>query len=1247
MDLVDFANNFDFDEAYRTTTTRVERDLDDDPALEKLLFNVNAPEILAAADGLRPRITDSDALPLVDGKLHMAPDSAGYAVTRTGDGTEVTLYGTTAEGHSCAVRVNGFYPYLYVRLGTADARKLVRELDATLLEMIATQGEDRSWAPEYRSIVESLVGRVFAINHQHAVLAAAPAHKRRVRPVVGWEIVDGTLLRGSGDDRGYRGLEARRFLKIYFLLPGLVPKAKQLLHGAHNEFGPMQQAAKLARGRSSMEDRLSAEAEQAAAANQDASTSSTKKPIGKEYGRLRYLDAEFAKKWVPHGDTGEGDGMESSDDEAGDADADFGTEDTAVLGTADVVETDDLDEENAVMLPPLALDEKRAIRAEQVATSLYEHELQEEAALYGDEGGDLDLDAPFALQRRRRGVTDAGELGRDANSDEGKKRLAKLANDLLHKMARDELSTTRGAHVTDSYLNAADPRHTFTVCEADIDFILRLAIDAGFSYNQFIEIDLGTELRRSNCHRVRQLGCNVDARNDEWSPPDTPPGLPPLVPRAHRVHTTDKSRTTRCDIEIYCDFHHIALSKNADLQRTVPHRVTLSLDCEMETHGVFPTPENNAVLQVGCVIPLPDGKRREVGFTVGRLARGAGEFVDVLPETGTKRPRTEDEQLEDDADVLRALTNREFRRTLDPDVESEHILCFDSESAMLTGLAVFVRRLAPNIIITFNGDNFDMPYLIARSKMLGIGKVFIDAWGASIVNPRVKAVDRSFATTAIGKHEYKEVTAAGRLFYDIFQYWKRNPMLKERSYSLNALSQKYLGMEKENVAYSQIDTLQQTPEGRRKLLRYCVRDALLPVLLDRKQVIGYDLLEKSRGTGVPIEMLLKRGMQVQCKTYLYRKSRIGILVPELARGMPSITDAGKRRPAFWYTRTDEERRAEMHGPKYDGATVIEPERGLHDEPIVTLDFRALYPSIMTSGNYCPSTLIAPNFNYAGDAYFKHLVDTGVRTWNDLFMSVGTVTYDPRSTSTEYVEKIDNSSLRFIRHDVLRGFVPDIERELLLWRDSVKIELKAAKAALSKLTDRLAELEKAPSSATTVEYMALPAQIAAALILVCVLDRRQHSIKLIANSLYGVFGAKTSFCFCLDLADSVTRRGRAAILLARWLALHVINDITPEHPVARKIAEFPGLTNQLVTLDPGAKVVDELCKEMAAARKTKPRVAKPAEGAPRPTKKTGGLDGEFDAIIRQQKQAAQPGAAKTERAAGDIEDPRARINVVYG
>ncbi len=48
---------------------------------------------------------------------------------------------------------------------------------------------------------------------------------------------------------------------------------------------------------------------------------------------------------------------------------------------------------------------------------------------------------------------------------------------------------------------------------------------------------------------------------------------------------------------------------------------------------------------------------------------------------------------------------------------------------------------------------------------------------------------------------------------------------------------------------------------------------------------------------------------------------------------------------------------EVSDDKFEGATVIEPKKGFYSEPIATLDFASLYPSIMMAHNLCYSTLV--------------------------------------------------------------------------------------------------------------------------------------------------------------------------------------------------------------------------------------------------------------------------------------------------
>ena len=109
----------------------------------------------------------------------------------------------------------------------------------------------------------------------------------------------------------------------------------------------------------------------------------------------------------------------------------------------------------------------------------------------------------------------------------------------------------------------------------------------------------------------------------------------------------------------------------------------------------------------------------------------------------------------------------------------------------------------------------------------------------------------------------------------------------------------------------------------------------------------FNLTEMSRVTGVPITYLFTRGQQIKVSSQLYRKAKEYDLVIPV------------------------DKKEAMEG-KYEGAVVIEPTRGFYTDPVATLDFASLYPSIMMAHNLCYSTLIPAHQvkNHEANNYIK-------------------------------------------------------------------------------------------------------------------------------------------------------------------------------------------------------------------------------------------------------------------------------------
>jgi DNA polymerase delta subunit 1 len=263
-------------------------------------------------------------------------------------------------------------------------------------------------------------------------------------------------------------------------------------------------------------------------------------------------------------------------------------------------------------------------------------------------------------------------------------------------------------------------------------------------------------------------------------------------------------------------------------------------------------------------------------------------------------------------------------------IVNTQIFEFDREEQMLKKWSDFVQEVDPDLIIGYNICNFDFPYLLDRAKHLKVHG--FDNW-TRLLNGKSEAKDTNFSSKQMGNRDTKATNTNGRLQLDLLQLVQRDHQL--RSYTLNSVCAQFLGEQKEDVHHTMITELfNGTPESRRRLAVYCLKDAYLPQRLMDKLSCLENYTEMARVTGVPFNFLLARGQQVKFVSQLFRKALEQKLV------IPNRKSEGN---------PDEQ---------YEGATVIEPTRGYYDVPIATLDFASLYPSIIQAHNLCYTTLVS-------------------------------------------------------------------------------------------------------------------------------------------------------------------------------------------------------------------------------------------------------------------------------------------------
>lgn len=352
---------------------------------------------------------------------------------------------------------------------------------------------------------------------------------------------------------------------------------------------------------------------------------------------------------------------------------------------------------------------------------------------------------------------------------------------------------------------------------------------------------------------------------------------------ANRYHLV-KDKQSNCQIEAEISYRDLIAHKPiGEWSKMAPLRI-LSFDIECAGRkGIFPEANHDSVIQI----------------------------ANVVTRYGEKKP----------------FVRNVFCLDKTSSIVATEILSFDKEEKMLADWRNFLERVDPDIITGYNIANFDFPYLLDRAKHLKV-KDF-DFWSRTKV--RSVAKETNFSSKQMGNRDTKATNTNGRLQLDMLQLVQRDHQL--RSYTLNSVCSHFLGEQKEDVHHSMITELfEGTPESRRRLALYCLKDAYLPQRLIDKLSCIENYTEMARVTGVPFNFLLARGQQVKFLSQLFRKALEQKLV------IPNL-------------------RSESSEEQYEGATVIEPTRGYYDVPIATLDFASLYPSIMQAHNLCYTTLI--------------------------------------------------------------------------------------------------------------------------------------------------------------------------------------------------------------------------------------------------------------------------------------------------
>ncbi len=355
------------------------------------------------------------------------------------------------------------------------------------------------------------------------------------------------------------------------------------------------------------------------------------------------------------------------------------------------------------------------------------------------------------------------------------------------------------------------------------------------------------------------------------------------------------------------------------------------------------------------------------------------------------------------------------------------VKCFESEKEMLEGFAQIVRDRKIDILCSYNGDEFDLPYLQERAR---VTKANFNIGRVRSKNPiKIKAA---------GLRKISKVS--GRIHLDVYAivaFLNRIGTIKLERLTLNAAYNELFGKQKVDLQEKKIHEIweEKDKDKLNLLAEYSKVDSIacleiagkfIELEIQLSKICGLPLQESSRSTtGQMIEFMM-----------IKESFKQNFIVPNT----PSYDEIMSRQ-----------------GNPIQGAYVKTPEAGVY-ENLAVFDFKSLYPSIIVSYNIDPMTL---NLETCTDF---HTSPTGAKFCSES-----------------------------------QGIVPKTLNDLLEKRFKVKKQAKE----LVNVKNR------------EVEYT--------------ILEARQWSLKILANSFYGYLGYERSRYYSRACAESVTAYGRKFIL----------------------------------------------------------------------------------------------------------------------
>lgn len=456
------------------------------------------------------------------------------------------------------------------------------------------------------------------------------------------------------------------------------------------------------------------------------------------------------------------------------------------------------------------------------------------------------------------------------------------------------------------------------------------------------------------------------------------------------------------------------------------------------------------------------------------------------------------------------------------EIEGVEVIRCENETALLLQFANLIVSEGVQLISGFNTFQFDWPYILARaafpcqclSQILQCS--YYKDTPASTIKYRPERKSRTNKTYPVPDFE-------GRVQIDWYVIACRD--LKLDMYKLDTVAFHLLKDKKEDLAAKDIFAgyrMRDDPKVGRDLMTkvgtYAMKDADLVMRIMRQTETWFNLVQKAYTFNSPIFNVYARGEQVKVFSQVYRFCTAQKMVVE---------------HEGYIARPDEE---------FTGATVLDPVPGLYRN-VCPLDFQSMYPNIIVGYNIDYSTLVddpsVPDSDCHVVEWSEHRLcgceeDVDYRKYLALTEQITSQKADIKKISDPAKTKKAKDTLR----PTLDGMRAKLGK-LVQVRAEVKEKLPKRKMCANF---RYRFLRSPPGVLPTIirNLLQSRANTRARLkneedpVMRSVLQQRQLSEKVAANSMYGSMGTKTGFLPFMPGATCVTRKGRENLLITQQL-----------------------------------------------------------------------------------------------------------------